>query len=422
MAAERYSTEQVLAFLDTEELDEEDFLGEEVDGQEVFMEGSDEEFDDLEEMETVEGKFFFFLFFFFFSLICVYTEENCMDFEEQSQPPENPLIHALLSEDTDFFPPSSPVVEGAHEMDSDREAESPSLEASTAEPVWTETLSVPSLHSFSDSSPLGPTVPIPAMPKKIFQLFFTPELVASIRDETNKYAREVIPPEKLLKWMDVGVEDIYAYLGFNILMGLNPKPSINDYWRKDPLYHYSPISDRISRDRYLEIHRHLHFVSNSTLAPRSDPNYDRLGKARPLLNYLSERFKSVYNPSKELAVDEAMIKFQGRSSLKQYMPKKPTRRGIKVWVLGDSSNGYFCRLDVYTGKKKKTEHGLGTGVVKELTKDFHHTWRYIFFDNFFTSHGLLDDLYQSGLYGCGTARSNRKGFPSILKKIKLKNR
>ncbi len=66
MAAERYSTEQVLAFLDTEELDEEDFLGEEVDGQEVFMEGSDEEFDDLEEMETVEGKFFFFFFFFFF--------------------------------------------------------------------------------------------------------------------------------------------------------------------------------------------------------------------------------------------------------------------------------------------------------------------------------------------------------------------
>ncbi len=82
----------------------------------------------------------------------------------------------------------------------------------------------------------------------------------------------------------------------------------------------------------------------------------------------------------------------------------------------------FAGLTCILEKKKQTEHGLGTGVVKELTKDFHHTWRYIFFDNFFTSHGLLDDLYQSGLYGCGTARSNRKGFPSILKKTKLKNR
>ena len=35
---------------------EEDFLGEELDGQEVLMEGSDEEFDDLEEMEIEEGS------------------------------------------------------------------------------------------------------------------------------------------------------------------------------------------------------------------------------------------------------------------------------------------------------------------------------------------------------------------------------
>ncbi len=62
-------------------------------------------------------------------------------------------------------------------------------------------------------------------------------------------------------------------------------------------------------------------------------------------------------PGKELAADEAMIKFQGRSSLKQYMPKKPIKRGMKVWVLGDSSNGYFCRLDIYTGKKIKLKMG-----------------------------------------------------------------
>ena len=101
------------------------------------------------------------------------------------------------------------------------------------------------------------------------------------------------------------------------------------------------------------------------------------------------------------------------------MPKKPVKRGIKVWVLGDSSNGYFCRLSIYTGKKKQTEHGLGASVVKELTTDFHNTWRYVFFDNFFTSYGLLNDLYRSGLYGCGTARSHCKGFPNVLKKNKI---
>ncbi len=67
-------------------------------------------------------------------------------------------------------------------------------------------------------SPPGPTVSIPEVPKEIFQLFFTSELVTMISDETNKYAREVIAPRKSTKWTEVTVEEIYAYLGFNFLI------------------------------------------------------------------------------------------------------------------------------------------------------------------------------------------------------------
>ena len=118
-----------------------------------------------------------------------------------------------------------------------------------------------------------------------------------------------------------------------------------------------------------------------------------------------------------------MIKFLGKSSLKQYMPKKPIKRGIKVWVLGDSSNGYFSRLEVYTGKKGNTvEKDLGSRVVKELTKDFQHKWYRVYFDNFFTSKSLLCDLEQVEIYAIGTARSDRKYFPEDLKKVKLSTR
>ena len=113
-------------------------------------------------------------------------------------------------------------------------------------------------------------------------------------------------------------------------MGLNRKPSISDYWSKNPVYRYPPIADRISRDRYREISRYLHFVDNTTLAPPGTEGYDRLGKVRPLLNYLTERFKIIYIPGKNMSVDEAMIKFLGRSSLKQYIKNKPIKRGIKV--------------------------------------------------------------------------------------------
>ena len=158
-----------------------------------------------------------------------------------------------------------------------------------------------------------------------------------------------------MKWNPITDEELRAFFGFSILMGINHLPAIDDYWSRDPHLRYGPIADKISRQRFRDISRYLHFVDNDHLAPRGDPFYDRLGKVRPLIEHLSERFEDVYKPTQNVAVDEAMIKFQGRSSLKQYMPMKPVKRGIKVWVLGDSSNGYFSKFKVCTGKQEARE-------------------------------------------------------------------
>ena len=58
-------------------------------------------------------------------------------------------------------------------------------------------------------------------------------------------------------------------------MGVNQLPALADYWKLDPTYR--PIANRITRDRFLEISRYLHFV-DKTLPPRTDPTYDKLGK------------------------------------------------------------------------------------------------------------------------------------------------
>ena len=196
--------------------------------------------------------------------------------------------------------------------------------------------------------------------------------------------------EKYQSWTKITVEELKAFLGFCILMNINSLPALKDYWRRDPTYHYAPIASRISRDRFLEISRYLHFVDNTTLEPRESSSYDRLGKVRPLIDHFSDKFKEVYVPHKEVAVDEAMIKFTGHSSLKQYLPMKPIKRGIKVWVLGDSSNGYFWNFQVYTGKvNNTTEKGLGARVVKDLTSDLKGKYHHCFFDNYFNWHPLV---------------------------------
>jgi hypothetical protein len=42
---------------------------------------------------------------------------------------------------------------------------------------------------------------------------------------------------------------------------------------------------------------------------------------------VSEAFRRGYTLSREVAVDEAMIKFTGRLAFRQYMPAKPIKRG-----------------------------------------------------------------------------------------------
>ena len=209
-------------------------------------------------------------------------------------------------------------------------------------------------------------------------------------------------------------------MGFSILMGINSLPSLAMYWGNVPLTIMLPLLIA-SVEHYKQISRYLHFSDNASLAPLGTSSYGRLGKVWPLMEYLSTKFSSLYSPWENLAVDEAMIRFQGHSTLKQYMPMKPIKRGIKVWVLADE-NGFFSHFEVYTGKKDGVEHSLGAQVVKDLTKDFQGSWCHIYFDTFFTSKELLCDLESKRVYGCGTARKDRRGFPAELKTKKLKSR
>ncbi len=70
--------------------------------------------------------------------------------------------------------------------------------------------------------------------------------MGKIKNYSNNYALEVMGLEKFQSWEKITCEEIEAFIGFNFLMGLNPKPSIVDYWKRDP---YSPIADKISRQR-----------------------------------------------------------------------------------------------------------------------------------------------------------------------------
>ena len=92
---------------------------------------------------------------------------------------------------------------------------------------------------------------------------------------------------------------------------------------------------------------------------------------------------------------------------------------FKLWVTSDPT-GYTLDFNVYTGKSENHgQHGLAYGVVQELIAPYIFQRYFLFFDNFYSSTKLLDDLYKQEVYATGTFRIDRCGIPDDVKIIKV---
>ena len=79
-----------------------------------------------------------------------------------------------------------------------------------------------------------------------------------------------------------------------------------------------------------------------------------------------------------------MIKSKGRAKGKVYMPKKPVKRGFKVWSLSCSCCGYLCNFQLYAGKcTKRSEKGLAKRVVLDLVEPYVGLEHVVYLDNYF---------------------------------------
>ena len=149
-------------------------------------------------------------------------------------------------------------------------------------------------------------------------------------------------------------------------MSIHRLPSSRDHWSSGWVLGVPASAKVTPRNRFLEIWSNLHLCDNSKM-PQPTQTSTCFFKVTEFLNDLKTNFRKNYNPHREQAVDEAMIKYKERTSLKQYMPMKPIKRGIKMWCRTDSTNGYLCEFDIYTSKSPQgVQHGLGYSVVTKL--------------------------------------------------------
>ncbi len=217
--------------------------------------------------------------------------------------------------------------------------------------------------------------------------------------------------------MDLHSEELLAFIGMNVAMGILRLPQIRDYWATNEILSTPWFPSIMSRDRFFQILRYLHLVDSSLQKKKGEDGYDPLYKVRPLLEHFSAVFPCFYQPEQQLLVDEMMVGTRCRISFLQYLPKKPTKFGIKIFINSEARTGYVLSFQVYTGKVASNEEGnkgVGHRVVMDLLDSFLGRKHWVFVDNFYSSPALFIDLLKNKTYATGTARTNRKGFPEML--------
>ena len=229
--------------------------------------------------------------------------------------------------------------------------------------------------------------------------------------ETNRYAAKTLAEKpSTMTWTPVIMEEIMAYVGMLIAMGVVSLPCIDDFFATEPILSHPWFPSILSRDRFSQINRYFH-ACNDLLYPG-----DKLGKVRTVIDEFQRNFKKYWNGHREVSIDEQLLGTRCRIGFVQYMPKKPVRFGVKIWVLADSKQPYVMDFQIYTGKDERTpEEGLANRVIEDLLSPLYDRGHILYTDNFYSNPLKFLDLENKGTLAVGTVRNNRIGMPDAMR-------
>jgi len=240
-------------------------------------------------------------------------------------------------------------------------------------------------------------------PAQYFIKYFTPPLLQTFSEETNKYYCRMTGQS-----LRTTSQEIQKFFGMSILMANLKYPRQRMYWNH--ITRVDRIASAMPVNRFQKIRNNLHI--NSAKDP--DPNdCNKFWKIQPLVDCIRRRCMEL--PREEYcSVDEQMIPFQGRAPAKQFVANKPNPIGLKNFVLCGKS-GRALDFELYQGagtgipdKYKDLCLGLGASIVLRLSetlpKQVNHK---MIFDNYFTGMPLIRELKKEGIHSLGVVRQNK---------------
>ncbi|XP_025421406.1 piggyBac transposable element-derived protein 4-like [Sipha flava] len=142
--------------------------------------------------------------------------------------------------------------------------------------------------------------------------------------------------------------------------------------------------------------RVLHFCK---IPEQNDNPTSRLHKIDKMTNYFNKTMEELYQPSKNVSIDESMVLFRGRLMFRQYIKNKRHKYGIKLYMMTESW-GLVHRVLIYSGKGIGTSEELNHTeyVVKKLMEGYYYKGHSIYMDNYYNSVKIAHYLLEKQTY------------------------
>ena len=264
--------------------------------------------------------------------------------------------------------------------------------------------------------PKNAAVPVTS-PEEAFGLFINNEMVQIITRWTNQkiiLVREKFNSRQGFAY-DTSESELRAFIGILLFLGAtkSSKEALSSIWAEDGTGKPLCIA-AMSQKRFTFISYCLRFDDGQSREERKKK--DKLAPIRQIFDMFVTACHSNYTPGPDCTVDESLLSFRGRCGFKQYIPNKPSKYGIKLFVLADNDTSYSVKSIAYTGAGTFVDQAhmdvpVPTKAVLGLVDCIEGTNRNITTDNYYTSIPLAKELKSRKLTLVGTLKKNKTCIP-----------
>ena len=205
---------------------------------------------------------------------------------------------------------------------------------------------------------------------------------------------------------DTTPEELMAYVACLIFSGERKDNHMRTLDLFDNNFGLTFYASLFSRKRFEFLCRCIRF---DDIDQRVHHINDKFRHIRELWETVMNNCNLNYIPGPFLTVDEQLQRFFGRCPFKTYLPSKPAKYGIKVFMVCDAQTHYCINGLPYLGAGGHTDKpdGMlyGTHFTLKLVEPIPNVaGRVVCCDNWFTSLGLVQKLQLKGLGCVGTIR------------------